>query len=310
MRITSGGLVGIGTIAPQYLLDVSGSARVTSSLYLPGLTTTVQNNVVTVDITTGQLYYTASTVFGGGSSTPTFPYTGSAIISGSLTVTGSFFVSNSVDSVNKHLIDNGGVASVNWNSYRLYNSSNNLVVHWGTGNLYSGSFTTSSVSWTDRVLRDSDGTVTIDWENGLFNDAAGSSNLDVNNRLAYDSNAIQSSDWGNRQLFDDSGLLSSDWRKRNLNDSTETLSIDWENRQLKDSSDIVSMDYRTRQLFANDGSTIALDYSTPESLTVTGHLIPGGTITDNTSSYDLGSATAAWRDLYVSNGSINLISGS
>ena len=89
MRITTDGLVGIGTTTPQYLLDVSGSARVTSSLYLPGLTTTVQNNVVTVDITTGQLYYTASTAFGGGSSTPAFPYTGSAIISGSLIVTGS-----------------------------------------------------------------------------------------------------------------------------------------------------------------------------------------------------------------------------
>jgi hypothetical protein len=62
---------------------------VTSSLYLPGLTTEAKNNVVTVDISTGQLYYTASSAFGGGSSTPTFPYTGSAIISGSLTVTGS-----------------------------------------------------------------------------------------------------------------------------------------------------------------------------------------------------------------------------
>lgn len=89
MRITSGGLVGIGTTTPRYMLDVSGSAIITSSLYLPGLTTTAQNNVVTVDISTGQLYYTASSAFGGGSSTPTFPYTGSAIISGSLTVTGS-----------------------------------------------------------------------------------------------------------------------------------------------------------------------------------------------------------------------------
>jgi hypothetical protein len=79
---------GVNTL-PQYALDINGSARITSSLYLPGLTTTAQNNVVTVDTTTGQLYYTASSAFGGGSSTPTFPYTGSAIISGSLTVTGS-----------------------------------------------------------------------------------------------------------------------------------------------------------------------------------------------------------------------------
>jgi hypothetical protein len=40
------------------------------------------------------------------------------------------------------------------------------------------------------------------------------------------------------------------------------------------------------------------------------HLIPAGPYTNNTSSYDLGSPTAAWRDLYVSNGSIKMISGS
>jgi hypothetical protein len=87
--ITSTGNIGLGINTPSYKLDVSGSARVTSSLFLPGLTTTAQSNVVTVDITTGQLYYTASTAFGGGSSTPAFPFTGSAIITGSLVVTGS-----------------------------------------------------------------------------------------------------------------------------------------------------------------------------------------------------------------------------
>jgi hypothetical protein len=91
MRITSGGLVGIGTTTPQYLLDVSGSARITSSLYLPGLTSSPEVNVVLINTSSGQLYYTASTAFGGGGgpSQPPFPYTGSAIITGSLVVTGS-----------------------------------------------------------------------------------------------------------------------------------------------------------------------------------------------------------------------------
>jgi hypothetical protein len=85
--VTSTGL-GVNKL-PTSALDISGSAVVTGSVFLPSLTTTSQNNVVTVDITTGQLYYTASTAFGGGSSTPAFPFTGSAIISGSLVVTGS-----------------------------------------------------------------------------------------------------------------------------------------------------------------------------------------------------------------------------
>jgi len=45
-------------------------------------------------------------------------------------------------------------------------------------------------------------------------------------------------------------------------------------------------------------------------ITVAGDIIPGGVITDNTSSYNLGSPTAAWKEIYVSNGSINFISGS
>lgn len=62
----TGSKVGFGTITPNFTLDVSGSANITGSLLLPGLTTTNQNNVVTVDTATGQLYYTASSAFGGG----------------------------------------------------------------------------------------------------------------------------------------------------------------------------------------------------------------------------------------------------
>ena len=71
----SGGYrVGILNENPQYTLDVSGSTRITSSLYLPGLTTTSQLNVVTIDTASGQIYYTASSAIGGGGSgTPTPP---------------------------------------------------------------------------------------------------------------------------------------------------------------------------------------------------------------------------------------------
>lgn len=62
----TGSKIGIGTITPNYKVDVSGSLNVTGSVTLPGLTTAPQNNVVTVDIATGQLYYSASSAFGGG----------------------------------------------------------------------------------------------------------------------------------------------------------------------------------------------------------------------------------------------------
>ena len=42
--------------------------------------------------------------------------------------------------------------------------------------------------------------------------------------------------------------------------------------------------------------------------TISGSLIPAGPYIDYTSSYDLGSSTAAWKDLYLSNGTIYMLS--
>lgn len=41
---------------------------------------------------------------------------------------------------------------------------------------------------------------------------------------------------------------------------------------------------------------------------ISSSLLPAGPYTNNTSSYDLGSSTAAWKDLYLSNGTIYLLS--
>jgi hypothetical protein len=46
------------------------------------------------------------------------------------------------------------------------------------------------------------------------------------------------------------------------------------------------------------------------NLIISGNIIPGPPYTDNTSSYNLGSPTAAWNHLYVSNGSIVFVTGS
>jgi hypothetical protein len=90
MFISSSGNVGIGTISPAHRLDVSGSARITSSVFLPGLTIVPQTNVVTINTTTGQLYYTASSAIGGGLSGGTNNYiplwTGTNTLSSSLLV--------------------------------------------------------------------------------------------------------------------------------------------------------------------------------------------------------------------------------
>ena len=78
---------------------VSGSFTTSGSVFLKGLTSAAQSNVVIIDTATGQLYTTASSALGGGGGGGTgagFPYTGSALITGSLTVTGSVNVSQGI----------------------------------------------------------------------------------------------------------------------------------------------------------------------------------------------------------------------
>jgi hypothetical protein len=58
--------IGVLNETPEYTFDISGSARVTGSFYLPGLITSSQLNVVVIDTASGQLYYTASSAIGGG----------------------------------------------------------------------------------------------------------------------------------------------------------------------------------------------------------------------------------------------------
>jgi len=69
---------------------ISGSFTTSGSVFLKGLTSAAQSNVVLIDTATGQLYTTASSALGGGGGGGTgngFPFTGTAQITGSLIVT-------------------------------------------------------------------------------------------------------------------------------------------------------------------------------------------------------------------------------
>ena len=117
-----------------------------------------------------------------------FPYTGSAIISGSLTITGSLRV---------------GVPGVN-----------NPAIDTTAGTLSRG--TQTKVDWINAYLYDSDGTVTVDWENGLFNDQGGNSSIDANTRALYDSAGTTAFDWESRRMIDVAGARSADFDTRFL----------------------------------------------------------------------------------------------
>ncbi len=213
-----------------------------------------------------------------------------------------------------------GELAINVTDGKLYygSGSGNVVKEFSGGSINTGSLLlTASVNLNTITFTKGDGStfpITVNTGSGGSGNPTfpytGSAIISGSLTVTGSFSVSSSIDSDNRFLYDNTSLVSVDWNSRALRDSAEVGSIDWTNRRMIDGVGNMSMTYEDRQLIANDGSTVALDYRTPESLTVIGHLLPGGTITDNTSSYDLGSPTAAWKDLYVSNGSVNLISGS
>ena len=144
--LDSNGNFGIATTTPNAKLDVNGNAIITGSL------------VVTTGITgtlTGTASYATNALSAsyapGGAGTPTFPYTGSAIISGSLEITGSVFVQDingiiNIDSSNRKLYDTNSSQSVAWDERRLYDIDGNRAVAWQS-KILGESNGGSSVSW-------------------------------------------------------------------------------------------------------------------------------------------------------------------
>jgi len=117
-------------------------------------------------------------------SLPTFPYTGSAIISGSLTVTGSLFVQDfgktNIDSSTRQLYDAGpvmppnapSVLSIDWGSRTLNDRFANASVDWGQRAAYDNT-TVQSINWDSRQLTSPNSNVALDWaDNTILNSNA------------------------------------------------------------------------------------------------------------------------------------------
>jgi len=103
---------------------------------------------------------TASYVL-NATSTSTFPYSGSAVITGSLVVNNG--TNNIVNTSNYQLLDSNGAASIDWGNKILKNGN------------------TISADWSSRLLQDSSEVQSIDWENRTLNASDGSTTIDYSN---------------------------------------------------------------------------------------------------------------------------------
>lgn len=99
---------------------ISGSFTTSGSVFLKGLTSAAQSNVVLIDTASGQLYTTASSALGGGGSGNGFPFTGTAQITGSLIVTNNIQLDESLidySSVNSSIVGNNNLYQIATGSY-------------------------------------------------------------------------------------------------------------------------------------------------------------------------------------------------
>ena len=301
---------------------------------------------------TGSLFGTASWATNAQTALNGFPYSGSAVITGSLIVNDG----NIIDTINTTqwaLKDSGGTTSVDWNGKVLKLADNRSTVDWGGACLNDYTSEALSVDWEGRILYDTSANQSIDWQSRIFyaNDGAtahldwsnpsymqlgGTTESPIVNVLGIDgggriyytaSSAIGGgsggdfvpSSWTGSAASQFAGtasfVVSSSRAISSSFASTSSLAINAVTASRLNAANTSIFAASSNRMVITASNGIIMNAGTVgvviESKTsVEGDLLPGGTITNNTSSYSLGSPTAAWKDLYVSNGSVYFISGS
>jgi len=233
--------------------------------------------------------------------TPTFPYTGSAIISGSLTITGSTFVSGNLFLRNQQFTVKGDNIFIGTPASNLNTSGTGTE---GRFNVTIGQDALQAVTTGERNM--AVGT------NALYQNLTGKSNV------AIGTNALYSNETGMQNIgIGEAAGYATGGSNRNIS-GNNNIFIGYYSigQSSSDTNEIVIGNNTT----GSGTNTVTIGNSSVtrtilRNLNVTGSILVSGSIIPNvgsgefTSSFNLGSATAAWKDLYVSNGTINFLDG-
>ena len=172
-----------------------------------------------------------------------FPYTGSAAISGSLSIVNSGVeILNTTASLIK---DINNKQSIDWKNRYLYDTFDKPSIWWDRRRTYDG-VASESIDWGKRVLRNQSGTAILEWVSGSLIDASVKTSLDWNTRKLYDSSQTLSADWTTRILYDSQATptASLDWRTRTTYDKYTSQSIDWDSRRLRNTAGSTILDWQ------------------------------------------------------------------
>lgn len=126
------------------------------------------------------------------------------------------------------------------------------------------------VSINESLLPDTDGVHDLgasgqNWNNIRAKTAGydGAVAINFDTRKMFDSATEESVDFESRILKDDASAPSVQYNTRALLDGNGNESVNWQSRYLADDSEVLAADWIDRRLFASDGTTPVLDWSSP-----------------------------------------------
>lgn len=122
---------------------------------------------------------TASYALNTSCSCTPFPYSGSAVITGSLIVYNS---GSTIVNTSQHILnDNSSTTTIDWQNKVLKQASNRTTVDWNQAYLNDYSAEALSVDWENRTLVDSNSNISANWENRTLNASDASTAINYSN---------------------------------------------------------------------------------------------------------------------------------
>ena len=203
----------ISTLANFYATSASAATTAATASYVV--------TALTASYVTGSIYTSANPVLsasyaltashalnGGGGAA--FPYVGTAVITGSLIVSGSG-ANGGIDTsgMNPSLLASDGTATVSFGINKLWlnEAGGNTTVDWGNKLLYD-SAAGLSVDWESRGLNDTSAVTSVDWENRRLLDATATRAMDYNSRvLIYPDGTSTALNYGTQNQITMSGSV-------------------------------------------------------------------------------------------------------
>jgi hypothetical protein len=235
------------------------------------LTDVPQTNVITIDTLTGQLFYTASSAIGGG---------GSGIPGG----------------LNRQIQFNANGTSFSGSSNFTFDSASNAL-------LLTGSLTISgSNAFTNIGPATFTGSLFV---SGAVSASFGSNTVGFFGTSSWAQSASKASTASLVSVTNEPspGIPQVRYLTYVYNSGSGQSLI---------TTGSLAYNHQLNIIFATASQAYTASFLSPlkQNLIVSGNIIPGGPYVSNTSSYNLGSPTAAWDKIYVSNNSLHFVSGS